>query len=119
MTTIHANSPTEALLRLETLCLMAGIDLPLSAIRAQIAASVHVIVQQTRFADGSRRVTAISEVLGLDDAGQVQVCDVFRFRHRGLDVDQRVRGEFGATGFIPTFVDELIRLGLLPEGECL
>jgi pilus assembly protein CpaF len=119
MTTIHANSPKEAVARLETLCLMAGVELPLSAIRAQIASSVHVVVQQARFVDGSRRVTAISEVLGLDDDGQVRVCDVFRFRHRGMDRSQRVCGAFGATGFIPTFMDDLIRLGLAAPGDYL
>jgi len=119
MTTVHANSPLEAMSRLETLCLMSGVELPLSAIRAQIASSVHVVVQQARFSDGTRRVIAISEVVGLDDDGQVRVCDVFRFRHRGLDAEQRVLGEFGATGFIPSFMDELIRLGLATAGDAL
>jgi pilus assembly protein CpaF len=119
MTTVHANSPLEAMSRLETLCLMSGVELPLSAIRAQIASSVHVVVQQARFSDGTRRVIAISEVVGLDDDGQVRVCDIFRFRHRGLDAEQRVVGEFGATGFIPSFMDELIRLGLATAGDAL
>ena len=119
MTTVHANSPLEAMSRLETLCLMSGVELPLAAIRAQIASSVHVVVQQARFSDGTRRVIAISEVVGLDDEGQVRVCDIFRFRHRGLDATQRVLGEFGATGFIPSFMDELIRLGLATAGDAL
>jgi len=117
MTTLHASSPREAIMRLETLCLMAGLDLPLSAIRAQIAASVQVIVQQSRFADGSRRVTAIAEVCGLDDHGCVRVVDLVRFVRLGVDADQRVVGTFRATGFIPSFASELMTRGSSAVGD--
>lgn len=119
MTTLHASSPLEAIMRLETLCLMAGVDLPLHAIRAQIAASVHVIVQQTRFVDGGRRVTAIAEVCGIDDAGAVRVIDVFRFARSGVDGQGRVTGQFRATGFIPSFVGELLRSRVATGGDLL
>jgi pilus assembly protein CpaF len=102
MTTTHANSPREALQRLETLCLMAGVELPLSAIRRQIAASVHVLVQQLRFPDGSRRVTSISEVLGLDEDGEVLQHAIYEYAG---DMGPRC-GEgasFRRTGYVPTF----------------
>ena len=85
LTTTHANSPAEALGRLETLALMAGVDLPARAIREQIASSVHLIVQQSRLSDGSRKVIAITEICGLDREGEFEVRPIYRFtrsRHR-------------------------------------
>jgi len=78
MTTTHANSPDGAARRLEVLCLMAGVDMPLSAIRHQIAGSIDLIVQQARLGDGSRRVVAIAEVVGIDEDGRVQLQDLYR-----------------------------------------
>jgi pilus assembly protein CpaF len=104
LTTTHANSPREAIGRIETLCLMAGIDLPVSAIRRQIAGSVHLILQQQRFADGKRRVTHIAEVTGIDDAGEVTLRDLFRFELSRAGAWSE--GEFVATGFLPTFLDQ-------------
>jgi pilus assembly protein CpaF len=112
MTTTHANSPTEAVARLETLCMMAGLDLPMRAIRQQLAQSVHLIVQQSRFADGTRRVVAISEVAGIDDHGDVQLREVFAFARTGLDAEGRVRGVFRASGSLPSFASELFAQGL-------
>jgi pilus assembly protein CpaF len=107
MTTTHANSPSEAVARLEVLCLMSGIELPVRAIRQQIAASVHLIVQQARFADGSRRVTSISEVRPLDEHGEVALRELFRF-DRTVERDATgVRGAFTATGHLPDFAGEL------------
>ncbi|MDH5670980.1 MAG: ATPase, T2SS/T4P/T4SS family [Myxococcales bacterium] len=99
MTTTHANSPAEAVQRLETLCLMAGLDLPTRAIRQQIASSVHVIVQQTRCADGSRRISCVSEVVGLDDAHRVLLQDIVRYEPAA----DSGRGAFRPTGYLPTF----------------
>jgi pilus assembly protein CpaF len=108
MTTTHANSPGEAVARLETLCLMAGLELPVSAIRQQIAASVHLIVQQSRFGDGSRRITSISEVTHIDDHGVVRLNDIFSFERSGApDHDGRIKGNFRATGYLPSFAAEL------------
>jgi pilus assembly protein CpaF len=111
MTTLHANSPRDALARLETLVLMAGMDLPVRAIRDQIASAVHMIVQQARLADGSRKVTCISEVTGLD-SDQVQLQDVFYFKQDGYTADGRVRGRHVPTGYIPRFYDDLRQRGL-------
>jgi pilus assembly protein CpaF len=102
MTTTHANSPAEALARLETLALMAGIDLPASAIRRQIASSVHLIVQQDRFADGSRRVTSICEVLGLNDAAEIDLAELYCFE-RATGAGPEVHGSFEPTGRLPSF----------------
>ncbi|MDD5309433.1 MAG: ATPase, T2SS/T4P/T4SS family [Deltaproteobacteria bacterium] len=110
LTTTHANSPAEAVSRIETLCLMAGVDLPARAIREQIAAAVDVIVQQSRFADGARRVTSICEVSGLADDGRVRLAEVFR--HRNVPGGP---GEFLATGFLPSFAADLAAIGLAPE----
>ncbi len=111
MTTLHANSPRDALARLETLVLMAGMDLPIRAIRDQVASAVHMIVQQARLADGSRKVTCISEVTGLD-SDQVQLQDVFYFKQDGYTADGKVRGRHVPTGYIPRFYDDLRQRGL-------
>jgi pilus assembly protein CpaF len=118
MTTTHANSPREALARLETLCLMSGLDLPSRAIREQIASSVHIIIQQTRFSDGSRRVTSISEVVGIED-GHIEIREIFGFHRTGTTPDGRVAGEFRATGYLPTFLDEFVAKGLVESGVYL
>ena len=118
MTTTHANTPVEAVQRIETLCLMAGVDLPLSAIRRQIASSVNLVVQQARFSDGARRVTHISEVTEVSDVGEVMLRDIFRFEQTGTDTDGRVVGSFAPTGFIPSFVDRFVTRGLIGVGTC-
>jgi pilus assembly protein CpaF len=117
MTTTHANSPREAIARLETLCLMAGLDLPLHVVRHQLATSVHLLVQQARLPDGARKVTCIAEIAGIDPDGQVDVRELFRFDQTGVDPAGRVLGMFAPTGFLPTFTDELMRQGLDPLGS--
>jgi pilus assembly protein CpaF len=116
MTTTHANSPREAIQRLETLCLMSGIDLPLSAIRRQIASSVNLLIQQARFADGSRRVTHVTEVVRLADDGQVELRDIFRFEAARTNAFGKLEGEFVATGAIPSFVGRFVARGQTSEG---
>jgi pilus assembly protein CpaF len=116
MTTTHANSPAEAITRLETLCLMAGLDLPVRVVRHQLASSVQLLVQQARLVDGSRRVTSITEIVGLDPDGTVDLREIFRFEQVGIDDAGRVIGEFVPTGFLPTFTDLLLRQGLDPFG---
>jgi len=111
MTTLHANSPRDALARMETLVLMAGMDLPVRAIREQIASAVHMILQQARLADGSRKVTVVSEVTGID-SDQVQLQDVFYFKQDGFTADGKVKGRHVPTGYIPRFYDELRQRGL-------
>jgi pilus assembly protein CpaF len=117
LTTTHANSPAEATARLETLALMAGLDLPVRAIREQIAASIHLVVQQSRFSDGSRRVTAIAEVAGIGDDGEILLRHIFEFRRTGTGPDGKVQGIFRATGYLPSFIGELMVRGLIPRGE--
>ena len=117
MTTTHANSPVEGVKRLETLCLMSGIELPARAIRDQIATSVHLVVQQTRFSDGSRRVSAISELVGLNDDGSVELNDIFVFDRTGTDADGKIAGDFRALGYMPTFITDFVAAGLVPDGD--
>jgi pilus assembly protein CpaF len=114
LTTAHANGPRDALSRLEVMVLMAGMDLPVSAIREQIASAVHIIVQQTRFACGTRKVTHIVEVTGIE-AGTIQTQDVFRYVPSGFGADGRVRGTFVASGRVPSFYEALRAAGVEVE----
>lgn len=111
LTTLHANTPRDALARLETMVLMAGMELPVKAIREQIASAVHMIVQQTRFSDGSRRVTYVSEVSGME-VDIVTMQDIFYFKQEGFTDEGKVRGRYVATGFVPRFYDDLQRRGI-------
>ncbi|MGC4067151.1 MAG: ATPase, T2SS/T4P/T4SS family [Polyangiaceae bacterium] len=117
LTTTHANSPEEALKRLETLVLMAGLDLPSSAIREQIASSIHLVVQQARLSDGSRKVTAISEITTLDELGNFRLRPIYRFVRTGTGARGEVLGHFAATGYLPSFLGEFMVRGLIAEGE--
>ncbi len=107
MGTIHANAPLETLLRLETLSLFSGIALPIKAIRAQISSAIHIIVQTSRFHDGSRKVTHISEVLSLSDDGDYRIQDIFKFRQKGIRPDGRIEGDLEPTGTIPLCLKEI------------
>jgi pilus assembly protein CpaF len=115
LTTTHANSPSEALKRIETLCLMAGVDLPSRAIREQIASSIHLVVQQSRFSDGTRKVSAISEVAGLDEELNFELVPIFNFVRKGTGAKGEVVGSFLATGYLPSFLNEFIVKGLVPK----
>jgi pilus assembly protein CpaF len=117
LTTTHANSPREALARLETLVLMAGLELPVRAIREQIAGAVHVLVQQSRLSDGSRKVTAISEVTGVNEQGVIELLPIFRYLRLGTGEQGQVLGDFQATGFLPTFLHEFVVMGLIAPGQ--
>jgi pilus assembly protein CpaF len=111
LTTAHANSPRDMLSRLETMVLMAGMDLPVAAIREQIASAVQIIVQQTRFACGSRKVTSITEITGMEQ-GVIQMQEIFRFQRTGFQENGKVQGYFTGCNNVPTFYEELRRLGL-------
>ncbi len=118
MTTGHANSPADIIRRLETMVLTGGLDLPIRAIREQIASAVHLIVQQTRFSCGTRRVTAITEVTGMDsDEGVVQLQDVFLFRQEGYDQNGKIKGFHQATGYIPKFFQKMQERGLAVDSS--
>jgi pilus assembly protein CpaF len=108
LTTLHANTPRDALARLETMVLMAGMDLPLPAIREQIASAVDVIVQQTRFSCGTRMVTHIAEVTGIE-SGTIQLQELFKFVQQGHHPDTgRIAGYFTGCNMVPSFYEDLI-----------
>lgn len=111
MTTAHANTPRDCIARLEVMTLMSGLDLPLRAIREQIASAVHMIVQQSRFPDGSRKITHITEVTGME-GDIVQLQDIFLFKQDGYDEKGKIKGKFVATGNIPDFCQDLARRGI-------
>ena len=112
LTTAHANNPRDALTRLENMVMMAGFELPSSAIREQIASALDLIVQQTRMVDGSRKVVKITEITGRE-GNQILMQDIFTFEQTGLDEKGRVQGYHTATGNIPQFIDEMRRSGRL------
>ncbi len=111
MTTIHANSPADAFSRLETMVMMAKLDLPSRFIRQQMASVIQLLVQTARLSDGTRKVTHISEVVGLSDL-HIQVQDIFIFEQTGVAENGRVLGRFRGTGASPSFLERLRILGL-------
>lgn len=119
MTTTHANSAREALTRIQTLCMMAGLDLSREAIRDQVSASIDLVVQQARFSDGTRRVTTVSEVSSLDGQREIPIRDIFEFARTGTDPTGRVLGHHQQTGYLPTFLGEFRIRGLVQDGSFL
>jgi pilus assembly protein CpaF len=115
LTTGHANSPRDMLARLETMVLMAGMDLPVRAIREQISAAVDLVVQQSRLRDGSRKITYITEVLGME-GDKIILQDIFRYSQNGVDERGRLVGAFKPTGIKPKFMEKLAAAGIrIPE----
>ena len=111
LTTIHSNNPRDAIARMETMALMANLNLPEKAIRRQIASAITVVVQVARFSDGTRRVTHITEITGMED-DVVSMQDVFVFVKQGVSPDGRVLGTLTATGIRPKFADKLAASGI-------
>ena len=111
ITTVHANTPRDAISRLETMCLMGSVALPEKAIRAQIASAIHIIIQASRLSDGSRRITHISEVTGTS-GDIVSMQDLFLFERQGLSGTGKVKGRFYATGIVPKFAEKLKAAGI-------
>lgn len=111
MTTIHSNSPREAIARLETLVLMAGMELPVDAIRQQIAGAVDLIVQISRLGDGSRKIMSVTEVVGIQE-DKVTLMEIFRFKETGFDKNRKIVGEFQAMGMVPTFLESFKQRGV-------
>lgn len=111
LTTAHANSPRDCISRLEVMVMMAGMDLPVLAIREQISSAVNIIVQQTRFACGTRKVTSICEVSGVE-GNRIQLGEIFRFQQTGYNEDGRVQGKFVTTGIVPQFYEDLAKRGI-------
>jgi pilus assembly protein CpaF len=111
MTTLHANAPRDALARLETMIMMAGFDLPLKAMRSQIASAIDLVVQVSRLQGGSRKVTAITEIVGMEQE-TVVMQDVYRYDKEGVDENGRTYGKFVATGIRPVFMSRLESAGI-------
>src|SRR2546421_1090259 len=111
LTTIHANSPRDAIARMETMAMMANLNLPEKAVRRQIASAVTIVIQVSRFADGTRRLTHISEITGMED-DVVSMQDVFLFEKQGVSPNGRVLGAFTATGIRPKFAEKLKASGI-------
>jgi pilus assembly protein CpaF len=115
MTTLHANSPRDALARLETLVLMAGIDLPVKAIRQQVASAINILIQLARLRDGSRKVTQVTEITGME-GDTITMQDIFLYESHGAAGDGRIVGEFRPTGIRPQILDRMFAMGLpLPQ----
>jgi pilus assembly protein CpaF len=110
LTTVHANSPRDAISRLETLVLMAGMDLPIKIVRQQISSAVDVIVQMSRMRDGTRKITAITEVAGME-GDVVVLSDIFKFNQSGVDAEGKILGQVKPTGIRPLFGPRLEAAG--------
>jgi len=111
LTTVHANSPRDAIARLETMAMMANLNLPEKAVRKQIASAVTLVLQVSRFNDGTRRLTHVSEITGMED-DVVSMQDVFVFEKQGVSADGRTLGTFTATGIRPKFAEKLTASGI-------
>jgi pilus assembly protein CpaF len=116
LTTTHANSPRDAISRIETLVLMAGMDLPLRVVRQQISSAIDLIVQQSRLKDGQRKITAITEVAGMEGE-TVVLTDIFKFDQTGVTPDGKIIGEIHATGLRPAFTPRLEAAGFRLSAE--
>jgi pilus assembly protein CpaF len=116
ISTVHANTPRDALARIENMILMAGMDLPVRAIREQVASALHLIIQIARMSDGTRNIIMVSEIAGME-GDVVTMQDIFRFEQMGLDSEGRVRGVFRSTGIRPKFAERFESLGItMPQG---
>jgi pilus assembly protein CpaF len=111
LTTVHANSPRDVISRLETMVLMSGMDLPVRAIREQIASAINLIIHLSRMSDGSRKVVKVTEIVGLE-GDQITMQDIFEFKQTGVDKNGRVIGHFEPTGAVPTFIEHIESRGL-------
>ena len=111
MSTIHANTPIDCLSRIETCALLSGIDIPLSALRSQVASAIDVVVHTARLSDGSRKIMNVSEVLPLKN-GEYATRDLCVFHQTGMDEERNILGVHGGTGELPSFMDEVEMLGL-------
>ncbi len=111
LTSIHANSPRDALTRVETLVALAGVNISTKALRQYITSALDVVIQMTRFSDGTRRVTSLQEITGMEGE-TVTMQEIFRFEQTGLDSSHRIRGRFVATGVRPKFMEKLKLIGM-------
>lgn len=112
----HANSPRELMSRLETMVLMAGVELPIKAIREQISSALDVVVHQERMRDGSRKVTSITEIVGME-GDTITLQDIFSYKQTGVDNQGNIKGYFKATGVVPSFLGKLVSNGILVKDD--
>ncbi len=112
LTTVHANSTRDVLVRLCSMMLLSGVDLPLRAMNEMIATAIHVVVHIARFPDGTRKITGITEVAGLKEGYQMDLRDVFVYERQGVDADGRVVGQYKATGYVPVCYEDLVTRGI-------
>lgn len=117
LTTVHATTPRDAAVRLETLSLMSDVSLPVHVARVQVASAIQLVVQIARLGDGSRRVQAITECRGLDESNNYRLVDLFRFKATGRDQEQRICGQLDWTGEKPSFADEPVAMGFMDRVE--
>ena len=111
LTTVHANSPRDGIIRIENMVMMAGFDLPVRAIREQIVAALHLVVQIARFSDGKRRITRITELTGRE-GDTITTQDLFVWRQEAMLQDGKIVGELEPTGIVPTFAEQFARSGI-------
>jgi len=110
LTTVHANSPRDAMARIENMVSMANLNIPERAVRHQIASAVHAVIQIARLSDGTRKVVTISEITGMAE-DSIGMQDIFQFERTGIDESGKVRGSFRASGVRPQFADRLATAG--------
>jgi pilus assembly protein CpaF len=111
LATLHANNPRDSLTRLETMVMMAGLSMPIKAMRAQIASAVDVVIQVERMEDGKRRVVSVQEIQGME-GDVITMMELYKFERQGLDSDGNVLGEIRATGMVPKFQEHLRQRGM-------
>jgi len=112
MTTIHANSTHDVLSRLDSMILMSGVELPVRAIREMIASAIDIIIHTTRLSDGTRKIVEIDQVVGMRDEMHIEMQNIFIFKQSGLDAQHNVLGDFYASGYIPSFIEEIRSRGV-------
>jgi pilus assembly protein CpaF len=112
MTTVHANSTHDVLTRLDSMILMAGIELPIRAIREMIASAVDIIVHTARLSDGSRKIIQVTEIAGMKDEIHIALRDIFAYKQVGIDSQGKVLGDFQATGYVPSFIEDIKMKGI-------
>jgi len=112
MTTLHANSTRDVLVRMSSMILLSGVDLPLKAIYEMVSTAIDILVQISRFSDGTRKITGISEVVGLDEKRDIILKDVFIFDQSGISPEGKVLGEYKATGYVPICYDDFVKRGI-------
>jgi septum site-determining protein MinD len=113
LTTIHANSTHDVLSRLDSMILMSGVELPIRAIREMIASAIDLIIHTARLSDGTRKIVQITELTGMKDETHVDLRDIFIFRQSGIDAQSSVLGRFQATGYVPSFIDDIRIKGIM------